>query len=146
MSLPAFNSVGDLPEGVHLASLEEVISRFGDGGPARQAATASLLRIHNLATGTAKLERFIIFGSYVTAKPDPRDVDVVLVMADDFSFPDCTGETRSLFIHDQAAKVFAASVFWVRPGAILKGTLDEFIASWQVKRDKRLRGIIEVTV
>jgi len=75
----------------------------------------------------------------------PNDVDAVLIMADDFRFQDCTGEVRRLFIHDQAAKEFAASVFWVRPSAILKGTLAEFIASWQVKRDKSLRGIVEVT-
>ena len=145
MPLPGFSSAGDLPEGVHLASLSEVISRFATGSSARQTATASLLRIHNVATGTGKLKRFIIFGSYITAKAEPNDVDIVLVMADDFRFVDCTGEMRSLFIHDQAAAVFGASVFWVRPAAILKGTLDEFVASWQVKRDQNRRGIVEVT-
>jgi hypothetical protein len=101
--------------------------------------------IHATAKATGKLERFVIFGSYITDKVEPNDVDVVLVMADDFRFSECSGETRKLFIHEQAADEFAASVFWVRPSAILKGTLDEFIASWQVKRDQRLRGIVEVT-
>ena len=145
MSLPAFNSVGELPKGVHAASVNEVITRFGGGNRARQVATASLVRIHDAAKATGKLERFVIFGSYITDKAEPNDVDVVLIMADDFRFLDCTGETRRLFIHDQAADEFGASVFWVRPSAILKGTLDEFIASWQVKRDKSLRGIVEVT-
>lgn len=53
-------------------------------------------------------------------------------------------DVRDLFVHDRAAVIFGASVFWVRPAAILIGTLDEFVAHWQVKRDKTRRGIVEV--
>src|SRR5206468_9439117 len=84
MPLPEFDSHGDLPIGVHRASLDEVLARFGHGTPQRQLVTARLLHVHELASGTGKLERFIIFGSYVTAKPDPNDVDIILVMRDDF--------------------------------------------------------------
>jgi hypothetical protein len=146
MFLPDFDNRGDLPEGVHRAALAEVLARFGRGTTARQAATASLLRIHDIAKGTGKLQRFVIFGSYVTAKAEPNDVDVVLVMDDDFRFEECRDETRDLFIHDQATAKFGGSVFWVRPAAILTGTLEGFIAHWQVKRDKSRRGIVEVTV
>ena len=128
MSLPELDSQGELPEGVHQVTLAEVLARFGAGTAARQAVTTSLLRIHNLAKSTGKLERFIIFGSYITAKAEPNDVDIVLVMADDFRNNDCTGDMRDLFVHDQAAVAFGASVFWVRPAAVLIGTLDEFIA------------------
>ncbi len=144
MPLPELDSQGDLPEGIHRATLAEFLVRFGGGSIARQAATASLQRIHNLARGTGKLERFIIFGSYVTAKSEPNDVDIVLVMANDFRYNDYTGETHDLFVHDQATVGFGASVFWVRPAAILIGTLEEFLAHWQVKRDKTRRGIVEV--
>jgi uncharacterized protein DUF6932 len=145
MALPAFNSQGDLPEGVYRAPLEEVVQRFGGGTTMRQTATASLLRIYHAAQGTGKLERFIILGSYITAKTEPNDVDIVLVMADDFQYQHCSGEVRDLFVHDQANVTFGAIVFWVRPAAILIGTLDDFVAHWQVKRDKTRRGIVEVT-
>jgi hypothetical protein len=36
MPLPAFNSYGDLPEGVYKASLDEVVARCGHGTPQRQ--------------------------------------------------------------------------------------------------------------
>jgi hypothetical protein len=39
---------------------------------------------------------------------------------------------------------FGARVFWLRPSAILVGTLDELIAHWQVTRDRSRRGIVEV--
>jgi hypothetical protein len=80
MALPEFNNRGDLPEGMHKATLIEVLARFGYGSAERQAATAVLQRIYQLVAATGKLERFVIFGSYITAKPEPKDVDVVLVM------------------------------------------------------------------
>jgi hypothetical protein len=51
--------------------------------------------IHATAKATGKLERFVIFGSYITDKVEPNDVDVVLVMADDFRFSECSGEPAS---------------------------------------------------
>jgi hypothetical protein len=143
MPIPNFTSAGDfLP--VSIAPAAEVLGRFGGGSASRQEATASLVRIHQVAAATGKRNRLIIFGSYVTAKPDPQDVDVVLVMADDFRWHEQAGETRDLFDHQRATQEFGASVFWVRPSAILVGTLDEFIAHWQVTRDRSLRGIVEV--
>jgi hypothetical protein len=144
MPLPAFNSDGDLPEGVHSATLGDVTVRFGDSSAQRRSVTARLQRIHRLASATGKLDRLVIFGSYVTDKADPNDVDVVLVMRNDFALADCDAETRKLFDHRQAAGEFGASVFWIRPSMLILETLDEFIAHWQIKRDQSRRGIVEV--
>jgi hypothetical protein len=40
MPLPEFNSNGDLPEGVHLATLDEVIVRFGTSNFQRRLVAA----------------------------------------------------------------------------------------------------------
>jgi hypothetical protein len=76
MPIPAFNAQGDLPVGVHLATLDEVCERFGIGTPQRQLVTQRLRRIYELAQRTGKVERFVIYGSYVTTKPAPNDVDI----------------------------------------------------------------------
>ena len=144
MPLPDPDSKGELPEGVHQATMDEAIARFGGGTPRRRAATERLLRIYQLAKATGKLERLVIFGSYVTSKPDPNDVDVILVLADDFDLGKCDEETRMLFEHSQAVTEFGASIFWVRPSMLILETLDEFIEHWQIKRDKTCRGIVEV--
>jgi hypothetical protein len=83
MALPDFNDSGELPEGVHNGTLQELIARFGSGSAQRQAATVTLLRIFELAVKTGKLARLIIFGSYITTKPDPNNVDIILIMRDD---------------------------------------------------------------
>jgi len=144
MPLPEFDSHGDLPIGVHRASLGEVLLRFGHDTPQRQLVTARLLRVHELASRTGKLERFIIFGSYVTAKPDPKDVDIILVMRDDFQEQDYTDEMLPVLDHLRSQRELGASVFWTRPGAVLLETVDEFVAYWQVTRELGRRGIIEV--
>jgi hypothetical protein len=144
MPLPELDSHGDLPAGVHRASLEEVLERFGRGTPQRQLITARLTRIYELAWQTGKLERCVIFGSYVTAHPAPNDVDIILIMRDDFREEDYAEDVLPVFNHRRAQHELSASVFWTRPGAILLETVDEFIAYWQVKRDHTLRGIVEI--
>jgi len=65
-------------------------------------------------------------------------------MRDDFRPNSCSPEVLALFDHHRAAGELGASIFWVRPGMLLGRSLDEFIAHWQVKRDGRRRGIVEV--
>ena len=145
MPLPELDSHGDLPIGVHRASLDEVLARFGHGMSQRELVTARLVRVYELANGTGKLERFIIFGSYVTAKPDPNDADIILVMRDDFRRKECSVEAKPLFDHLRTQQEFGASVFAIRSSQILLESVDSFIAHWQTKRDKSRRGIVEVT-
>ena len=144
MPLPEFDEQGDLPVGIHQATLDEVLTRFGYGTPQRQLVTAQLVRIYELARATGKLLRFVIFGSYVTAKPAPNDIDISLVMRDDFEVAECDEQTQPLFDHLHAQQIFGASVFSVRPSTALLATVDEFISYWQIKRDQSKRGIIEV--
>ena len=70
MALPAFNKEGDLPPGVHSATLREVLERFGQGSVQRCAVAERLTRVYQLVTSTGQLARFVVFGSFVTAKDE----------------------------------------------------------------------------
>ena len=144
MPIPEFNEQGDLPVGVHAATFDEVLVRFGQETPQRQLVTLRLKRIYELTHRTGKVERFIIYGSYVTAKPAPNDVDILLVMRNDFREAHYEEEILPVFNHLRAHTELGASVFWLRADAVLMETIDEFISYWQTKRDKTFRGIIEV--
>jgi hypothetical protein len=69
MSLPEFNSDGDLPEGVYQAAINEVVARFG-GGTSQRRAVTDVFCGSCLARATEQLDRMVIFGSYITAKAD----------------------------------------------------------------------------
>ena len=144
MPLPEFNANGDLPPGVHRASWTEVMGRFGGGFGQREVCTRRLAHIYELARRTACLQRFVIFGSYVTAKANPNDVDVILIMDDAFRLDNCPMESRALFDHAVAQARYGASVFWIRPALLIGETVEQFIEYWQIKRGGGQRGIVDV--
>jgi hypothetical protein len=143
MALPQLNAAGDLPQGVHRARLSEVLRLFGSQHGQRGRCTRQLSHIYELARRTGYLKRFVIFGSYVTAKEEPNDVDIVLVLDDEFRLENCPLASRGLFDHAVAQARYGASVFWVRPGMLIGETVEQFIEYWQVKRGGDKRGIVD---
>lgn len=144
MPLPPLVEVGDLPVGLHPASLEEVLSRFGSGSVQRTLVGMRLERVYDAAASTGQLKRFIIFGSFLSSKPDPNDVDVFLLMQDTFDLSRVRGEARLVFDHSAAQSHFGASVFWLRPASAFPDEAQS-VADWQLKRDGTRRGIVEIT-
>ena len=140
---PEFDGNGDLPTGIHQAALVEVMEHFGTSTMQRRIVARRLERIYNLARSTGQLARLVIFGSFVTAKPDPNDVDVFMLMQDTFDSSQVTGEAAIIFDHMAAQSTEGASVFWIRKAAAIGGE-QAALAHWQVKRDKTKRGIVEV--
>jgi hypothetical protein len=144
MPLPDFNTNGDLPPGVHRASWIEVMGHFGGGAGQRDVCTRRLAHIYELARRTDCLRRFVLFGSYVTTKANPNDVDVILIMDDAFRLENCPMESRALFDHAVAQARYGASVFWMRPALLIGETVEQFIDYWQIKRGGGQRGIVDV--
>jgi hypothetical protein len=143
VTLPAFNEDGDLPPGVHRAPLSHVLERFGRGTARRRAVADRLNRIYQLVASTGQLARFVVFGSFVTAKAEPNDVDIVLLMEDSFDLAAVTGEAALVFQHMSAEAHFGASVFWTRRSGAVGGE-QAMIEYWQVRREGGQRGIIEI--
>jgi hypothetical protein len=143
LPLPAFNDEGDLPPGVHQATLPEVLERFGQGTLQRRAVSERLDRIYQLASSTGHLGRFVVFGSFVTAEEEPGDVDIVLLMEDTFDLGSVEDEAALVFQHMEADAHFGASVFWTRRSGALGGE-QAMIEYWQVRRDGGRRGIVEI--
>ena len=128
---------------MHPASLQEVLIQFGQATRQRKLVGMRLERVYELAAATGHMKRFIVFGSFVTAKPEPNDVDVFLVMHDTFALNQVTGEARLVFDHPAAQAHFGASIFWLRQLAALPNE-EEAVLGWQLKRDGTRRGIVEV--
>jgi hypothetical protein len=82
MAIPPLNEHGWLPEGIHDCTLEEAAARFGgfqrsDRRPQLWAQFSGFVRE---AQAGRVIEAIIVDGSFVTAKPAPNDIDLVLVM------------------------------------------------------------------
>jgi hypothetical protein len=140
---PEFNAAGDLPVGVHPASLADVVAHFGRCSPRRLVLGRRLERVFSRVAQTGGLRRFILFGSFVTAKPEPGDLDIFLIMEDSFDVSQVSGEARILFDHLAAQHYAGASIFWLRRLAAFEGE-SAAVEHWQIKRDGSRRGIVEV--
>jgi len=143
MALPELTDSGELPLGVHPALIEETLVHFGTGHVQRITVGERLERIYRVAASTGHLARFVVYGSFVTNKDRPNDVDIFMVMDDNFDGDRLDGESFLLFDHAAADAHFGASVFWVRRPAAFGGE-QEMVEYWQAKRGGGQRGIIEI--
>jgi hypothetical protein len=143
MPIPAFQEDGNLPSGLYPVDWMELMKYFA-GTPRRIILLERLRNLYSLAKATGFLERFVVFGSFVTTKPEPGDIDVVLVMRAGFQSNQATPESQVLFDHEQADRQLGASVFWIRTDLLILESVEEFLDYWQTRRDGGRRGIIEV--
>ena len=143
MPLPPLDTLGDLPIGVHIATLDEVLAAFGQSTDQRLRVGLRLRRVYELARSTGCVVSFIVFGSFVTAKLDPNDIDVFLVMSDDFDVGRLSLPQKLVFEHAAAQAKFGASVFWVRRAAA-HPSVEELISGWGITRDGTVRGIVTI--
>ena len=120
-----------------------MLQHFGTGTVQRRLVGQRLERIYTLAFSTGQVASFAVFGSFVTAKPDPGDADIFLIMKDTFNAHQVRGEAAIIFDHLAVQNVEGVSVFWIRRLAAIGGE-HEALAHWQTKRDNTRRGIVEV--
>ncbi len=142
MPLPDLTESGDLPVGVHKTTMDGVLERFGSSSGRRKLLALRLKRVHDVAAQTGHLVHFVVFGSFVTSKHEPNDVDVFMIMDNTFEYGRLR-RARLLFEHGSAQDHFGCSVFWVRRMAAIGGERAA-MADWQIKRDGTERGIVEI--
>ena len=141
--LPEFNRDGNLPEGLHQADEEEVLLRFATSSVRRKWLGEQLRHLLNAAKATGFLHRVILWGSLVTSKESPNDINVLLIMNDAFASEQVLGDTKLLFDYTQAKIRFTADVFWTKV-SIEQTILDLWLDTYQIGRDFKRRGIVEV--
>ena len=81
--IPPFDKNGYLPPGIHPATLDEIQERFGSSSEMRKELMRSLRWLVDLVRSD-DVRRLIVNGSFVTAKPEPEDVDCVLLIGPTF--------------------------------------------------------------
>ena len=80
--LPPFDDYGNLPPGIHSATMDEIIERFGTGSPEREVEAAELADFVKSAIEIG-VRRIIVNGSFTTGKLVPNDVDLIILPAED---------------------------------------------------------------
>lgn len=69
-----------------------IVRAFGCASRARHLLFDRIARICHIAVATGHLARFVVFGSFVSQKPVPNDVDIFMVFDDAFDASACDHE------------------------------------------------------
>ena len=141
--LPELTDDGELPAGIHNSGWQEFVSRFGASSARRLWLSGRLRTILELAATGGQLCRVFIWGSFVTAKPAPKDIDMLLIMSDDFEVDRMPVPAQAIFDSTRAKLLFESDIFWAR-ATIGQDVLDLWLDTYQTSRSFRKRGIVEL--
>ena len=141
MMIPGFRDDGYLPEGLHLATEAEVISRFGRITEWRERLAARLQRWIALSRAVAA-QRLFVDGSFVTAEPQPKDIDAVVWLGDQFAERVSRGEAQALELQMMLLKRQPEEIY----GAGTRRDWDDWLEFFSRTReaDGRRKGLVEI--
>lgn len=140
-TLPSFRSDGYLPDGVHVCSEAEVIFRFGSSNRRRRRLVLRLRRWIELGR-QVRARRFLVDGSFVTAKEDPQDIDSVILLPQDFHQQVEREYVAALELEDMLLTRHPEEIF----AAEDETDWEEWVTFFSQTRepDKRRKGLVEV--
>jgi hypothetical protein len=96
-----------------------------------------------LAASTGGLRRIFVWGSFITAKPSPKDLDILLIMDENFEVDRIALSAQAVFDSIRAKLLFESDVFWAR-ASIGDEVLEMWLKTYQLSKKFRKRGIVEL--
>ena len=138
--LPEFDAFGNLPPGVHWATWDVLVERFG-GNAHRQALVAGLRRVL-IALQAAGCDTAYVNGSFVTAREDPGDYDLCWDVGDRVDpklldpvlLPGRRREAKEKYLGD------------ILPNMPMNPTGSTVLQFFQQDEDGRLKGIVAISL
>lgn len=146
MPLPPLNAKGTLLPGLHTAPLSEIETRFGSGSEVRIRQFGLLSAVITAARDYPTLKRVLVWGSFVTSKPEPNDLDYSVIVAVDHDRVDVKPEHRRFFVPHDARMFYGVDKGFL---VIKDYPLDEYIERVDFlchdRRDKE-SGVVEINL
>jgi hypothetical protein len=141
MAIPEFREDGYLPEGLHPATEDEVIARFGQSTTRREYLAPRLPLWLHLARAVGGL-RFVVNGSFVTAKEDPGDIDAVVWLPEAFLDQVASGRSEAVTLQSLLLSREPKELFHVYSHARWERWIEFFSMTREV--DGRRKGMVEI--
>lgn len=141
--IPEFNKDGNLPEGIYRANEDEFFNRFCSSSARRKWLGDRLREFFAMLKEIDKVKRLFIWGSFVSNKESPNDVDVLLIMKEDFELEDLPDDLKTIFNYVKARVRFNMDIFWSK-SSIGGETINLWLDTYQISKDFKRRGIMEV--
>ena len=144
--IPPFNENGCLLDGLHDCTLQQAGERFGafQASDRRPELWTRFTEFMREATACQWMEAVLLDGSFVTAKPDPNDLDLVLVVAASHDFSaELSPAQYNLLSQQRVRRRFGFDILVVKSGS---RDLEEAIAFFQPvkQRPGMKKGVLRI--
>lgn len=114
--IPPFNEQGLLPDGIHDCTIEEAAERFAgfQGSDRRPQLWARFIEFMREAKACNLVEAVLVDGSFVTARAEPNDLDLVLVVSANHDFSADFQPSEYNVLSKRRVNQRYGSTFWSR--------------------------------
>lgn len=126
-----------------IASVEEIRTLFGLRTPRRQFLFQQLQTVIHRLRATKEVKQIYLFGSFVSGKESPNDIDLFVVMNGTFSTKNLSGKDLDVFQHDVCRILFHADVFWVTE-TVGADRIEDLLDVFSRNREGHAQPIVEV--
>jgi hypothetical protein len=145
MSLPEFSLEGLLPPGIHAGVLKEVLARFAKKTRPRKKLGVQLAKVVKAALQYRTIKRVLVWGSFVTSKPEPNDLDYSLVVSVEHHRSEIAPSHARFLVPFEAAQFYGADRGYL---LIIDYPLDLYIErlDFMCQRNRIPCGIVEISL
>lgn len=142
-TIPPFRADGYLPNGIYRCSEAELTFRFGSATRRRRRLILRVRRWIELSRSVGAT-RLLIDGSFVTAKPEPNDVDAVVLLPTDFEARIELGEIAALELEEMLIARSPEEIFAAEDDSDFSDWIEFFSRTREA--DNRKKGLVEVSL
>ena len=141
--IPDFTPSGLLPPGIHVTSWEEFAGRFCvfKRSDQRLRIGARLQNLFDECRRSGIVIRFVVAGSFVTAKDEPNDFDSIVILDASILDQPLPPFQYNLVSKKMAQKMFKGDVFPVFDNS---NSISDVFEFFQTTRDGKKIGIVEI--
>lgn len=148
MSIPRLEPSGFLPAGVHNCTLAEIRDRFGtfQGIDRRLKLIAKLEEFIAEARRSGIVRSLVVNGSFVTGKPAPNDIDLIVVVSGEHDFSaDLSPAQYNLLSKHRVRRRFGFDLLVAREDSVEYRRWTEFFQQVRLEPGRQ-KGILRVAI
>jgi hypothetical protein len=142
MALPDFRDDGWMPTGHHTATWDEVVDRFGGATGSRRALLTERLRKLRDDLRACNVTGIIVLdGSYISAKSEPGDFDVLLIAPADIQVRKDANPSLAVILDAEIAERNGYPLFFIPEDSPVREMLRGL---WDISKTGVPKGVVEV--
>lgn len=126
-------------------SLDEFDKQYGASSPRRQFLFTQARSVISLLRATGQVKQVFVFGSFVSEKTNPNDIDFFVVMMANFTTSHLKGKIAEIFQNEVCRIRYGVDLFWVTE-VIGENHIQDMLDVFSRNRQQQDNPIVEIQI